>query len=123
VLAHAIGRVGCFLNGCCYGKPSSLPWAVAFPFNGVPRHPTQLYEMGALLTLFFILKALERKKLKAGTLFLIYGLSYGIWRFGVEFLRGDSTGVLWNLTVFQLASIALVFGFLLILSLRSTFKN
>lgn len=121
ILAHAIGRIGCFLNGCCYGKPSSLPWAVAFPNEGIPRHPTQLYEAAALVLLFFILKKWERKSIQPGILFLTYGLLYGLWRFGAEFARGDSPAVLWNLTLFQMISLALaaVFGGVLCARRRS----
>lgn len=108
VLAHAFGRIGCFLNGCCYGKPSSVPWAVAFPGEGIPRHPTQLYEMLFLLGLFAFLKGLERRSPRPWTLLLTYGLAYGLWRFAVEFLRGDNPVVWAGLTAFQLASVALI---------------
>ncbi|MBI3615515.1 MAG: prolipoprotein diacylglyceryl transferase [Candidatus Omnitrophica bacterium] len=120
VLAHAIGRIGCFLNGCCYGKPSSVPWAVVFPPETVPRHPTQLYESGALILLFFLLKAVERRRPRPGTVFLIYGFSYGIWRFFIEFLRGDNPAAACGLTAFQWASIplALTCGWLLFKSFR-----
>ncbi len=111
VLAHAIGRLGCFLNGCCYGKPTSVPWAVVFPQDGIARHPTQLYESGALLLLFFFLSWLERRRLPAGSLALGYGLLYGIWRFGIEFLRGDNPPVALGLTVFQWISVPLVLIF------------
>ena len=105
VLGHAIGRVGCFLNGCCYGK------------NG---HPTQLYESAALLLLFFLLKGIERRSPRPGTVFLTYGFAYGTWRFLIEFLRGDNPAAACGLTAFQWASIpfAVVCGALLFLSLR-----
>lgn len=108
VLAHAVGRIGCFLNGCCYGKPTSLPWGVSFPGEGILRHPTQLYESAGLLILFFLLKRIERSSPVPGRLFLIYGLSYGIWRFAIEFLRGDNPAALAGLTPFQLISLFLV---------------
>lgn len=92
-VAHALGRIGCFLNGCCYGK------------NG---HPTQLYEMLALFGIFFLLKRLERRSPPPGTILLTYGLSYGFWRFLVEFLRADNPPVAWGLTVFQLISLAMI---------------
>lgn len=90
-LGYAVGRIGCFLNGCCYGK------------NG---HPTQLYEMLALFGIFFLLKRIERRNPSPGTILLTYGLSYGVWRFLIEFLRGDNPPVAWGLTVFQLISLA-----------------
>jgi len=89
ILAHAIGRLGCFLNGCCYGKPSSVSWAVAFPMDGILRHPTQLYEAFFLSLLFLALLRLESRRPLAGTVFLSYGVLYGTWRFFVEFLRSD----------------------------------
>jgi len=92
-VAHALGRIGCFLNGCCYGK------------NG---HPTQLYEMLALFGIFFLLKRLERRNPSPGTILLTYGLSYGVWRFFIEFLRADNPLVAWGLTVFQLISLAVI---------------
>ncbi len=110
VLAQAIGRVGCFLNGCCYGKPTSVPWAGAFPQDGILRHPTQIYESLFLLALFFILKAMERRRVTPGTVILSYGLLYGVWRFGVEFLRGDNPVVAFGLTAFQWVSIPLALG-------------
>ena len=127
VLAHAIGRIGCFLNGCCYGKPASVPWSAAFPSDGIPRHPTQLYESAFLFLLFFVLVKIplsfprRRESQEAGlipppgTVLLTYGFLYGIWRFGVEFLRGDSPAFAAGLTIFQWVSLplALVCGWLL----------
>ncbi len=116
VLAHAIGRIGCFLNGCCYGKPALVSWAVTFPGEGIPRHPTQLYESGALVLLFFFLRRLERRDSPPGTVALAYGVCYGAWRFLIEFLRGDNPPAALGLTPFQWASISLAFvcGWLLL---------
>ena len=111
VLAHALGRVGCFLNGCCYGRPTSVPWAVVFPLEGIPRHPTQLYESGLLLILFLLLSRIgNRPATKPGTVILTYGLLYGIWRFFVEFFRGDNPVIAGGLTIFQWMSLPLVVG-------------
>lgn len=107
-LAQAIGRIGCFANGCCYGKPTALPWAVAVPPDGNLHHPTQLYETAALMVLFLILKALERRKAPPLTVTLVYGLGYGAWRFFNEFLRADTERLLWGLTPFQWASVGLI---------------
>ncbi|NLI78276.1 MAG: prolipoprotein diacylglyceryl transferase [Candidatus Riflebacteria bacterium] len=62
ILGHAVGRIGCFLNGCCYGRPTGLPWGVVFPRlgDGLPRHPTQLYEAGFLAVLFLVAQHLFR---------------------------------------------------------------
>ncbi|MBI3322117.1 MAG: prolipoprotein diacylglyceryl transferase [Candidatus Omnitrophica bacterium] len=122
-LAHAIGRIGCFLNGCCYGKPTDLPWGVLFPQDVVPRHPTQLYEAGALVGIFALLKRIEKRSLPAGSVMLAYGLLYGAWRFLVEFLRGDVPPVLFGLTVSQLASLPLAFAFGCALLLRTRHRR
>lgn len=115
VLAHALGRIGCFLNGCCYGTFTDLPWGAAFPPELLHRHPTQLYESAVLALFFLALKILERKNPRPGTALLTYGFLYGLWRFGIEFIRGDNPSVLWGLTVFQWVSIplAVVCGILL----------
>jgi len=124
VIAHALGRIGWFLNGCCYGKPSDVPWAVVFPQESIARHPTQLYESAFLLLLFFYLKSLERKDASTvlpGTVTFTYGFLYGAWRFFIEFLRGDNPVILWGLTAFQgmsLVLMALSGGFLLRMLLR-----
>lgn len=105
VLAHALGRIGCFFNGCCYGTFTDLPWGIAFPPETLHRHPTQLYESAALALLFLWLSRLEGRP---GTVLLSYGLLYGLWRFGIEFIRGDNPAVWGGLTVFQGVSIPLV---------------
>ncbi len=109
VLAHAIGRLGCFLNGCCYGEPTSLPWAVAFPNEGILRHPTQLYESAALALIFLLLKVVEGRRPTPGFITLLYGFLYGAWRFLIEFLRGDNAQLALGLTAFQWASLPLAF--------------
>ncbi|PIQ81979.1 MAG: prolipoprotein diacylglyceryl transferase [Candidatus Omnitrophica bacterium CG11_big_fil_rev_8_21_14_0_20_64_10] len=106
-LGHAFGRVGCFLNGCCYGKPTDGPWGMVFFHGDSPRHPTQLYEMTALIVLFLFLSRLEGRPHRPGSVFWSYGLLYGAWRFGIEFLRGDNP--IWSgLTSFQWISIPLM---------------
>jgi phosphatidylglycerol:prolipoprotein diacylglycerol transferase len=86
-LCLAVARVGCFLNGCCGGKPSGLPWAVTFPGSAAPVHPTQLYEMALDIAVFvFLLRV--RKRLEADwALFFLSLASYGLVRFVVEFFR------------------------------------
>ena len=97
-LAHFFGRLGCFFAGCCYGRECHLPWAVTFknsqslaPLN-VPLHPTQLYEAGANLLIFFILVLSGGKKHSPGKIFLLYVLLYSVMRFSLVFLRGDDRG-------------------------------
>jgi phosphatidylglycerol:prolipoprotein diacylglycerol transferase len=92
-IGHALGRLGCFFNGCCYGKACSLPWAVTFPpphaMAGIPVHPTQLYEVIGNVALFFGLSAFAKHKRFDGQVWWLYVLSYGILRFVIEFFRGD----------------------------------
>ena len=98
-LGHAIGRLGCFAAGCCYGKPTSLPWGVTFtdpiaariagtPLN-VSLHPTQLYEAGAEFLNFLFLVWLGTRQRFAGQMVGAYFMLYGIERGAIEFLRGD----------------------------------
>ncbi len=92
LLGQAIGRVGCLINGCCYGGPTNLPWAISYihpngPVNVISRHPFQLYEIIFCL-LFFVVLLLLRGRLKPdGSLFLIYLGGYSLWRLGSGFLR------------------------------------
>ncbi len=92
------GRLGCFSAGCCYGRETSLPWAVVFkdpnslaPLN-VPLHPVQLYEAGMALFLFSFLILWESRKGFEGEIFWLLILLYSIGRFFIEFLRGDPRG-------------------------------
>jgi phosphatidylglycerol:prolipoprotein diacylglycerol transferase len=97
-IGHAFGRIGCFLAGCCYGTPSSLPWAVTFTDPrtlappGTPLHPTQLYSSLGLFAIFAFLVFLRRKKTFHGELLWSYTLVYSIFRFFIEFLRDDPRG-------------------------------
>jgi len=93
-LGHAIGRIGCFLAGCCYGTPTGLPWAVRFPpahpTHGIPVHPTQLYEVAGNLALFGALTwMLPRRRFK-GQIFCWYVIGYAVLRFFVEDVRADN---------------------------------
>lgn len=119
-LGHVIGRLGCLLAGCCFGKPTSVPWAITFndpaamanvgtPL-GVPLHPAQLYEAGAeALILGFLLLFERRGRPFPGRTFWSYMLLYGVSRFIVEFYRGDSRGMVFDvLSTSQFVSILLV---------------
>ena len=92
-LGHAFGRLGCFMNGCCHGRPSDVFWAIA-PNSpdrvaGIPLHPTQLYEAVGLLDIMVALLFMERTQRYRGQLAWSYMLLYAILRFVVEFFRGD----------------------------------
>jgi phosphatidylglycerol---prolipoprotein diacylglyceryl transferase len=99
-LGQAIGRIGCFMAGDDYGRPASVPWAVAFTDPdaarlggaplGVPLHPVQLYESAVCLALFFVLVRLARRKRFDGEIILAYTLLYAVARFVLEFFRGDA---------------------------------
>ena len=109
VLVHAFGRIGCFLNGCCYGKPTGLWWGVIFPGGEVSLHPAQLYESLFLFLLFILLRRFSQRRIfKKGTLFVFYLLTYGVMRFFMEFLRGDQERAFWGLTLAQLLSMVLI---------------
>jgi phosphatidylglycerol:prolipoprotein diacylglycerol transferase len=93
ILAQAVGRVGCTLNGCCYGKETSLPWGMVYTHPesyaplGVAVHPTQLYEIIFCLIVFALLLKLRGRFKPDGSLFLIYLSLYSLWRVGIDFLR------------------------------------
>ncbi|MBI3288176.1 MAG: prolipoprotein diacylglyceryl transferase [Elusimicrobia bacterium] len=107
-MGHVVGRIGCFLDGCCHGRPTRLPWAVTFTklsssvdekLLGVPLHPTQIYEavgeaLAAAVLIGAVLPRIRAGKLRYGTAFLGYILYYSILRFGLEFTRGDDRGLL-----------------------------
>ncbi|MFA7244750.1 MAG: prolipoprotein diacylglyceryl transferase family protein [Candidatus Magasanikbacteria bacterium] len=105
-LGVAIGRIGCFLEGCCYGIATNLPWGVNFG-DGINRHPTQIYEIIFMTLLFFVL-LYKKKTAQPGYLFYLLMNSYFIFRFFEEFIRDNPH--YFGLTLFQYISlIALVF--------------
>ena len=119
---HAIGRIGCFLVGDDYGRPSTLPWAVAFP-DGlpptmVPVHPTQLYEAIPLFALAVVFTRLRAARMPDRTVFGLYLLVAGVLRFAIEFLRVNEQ-VLLGLSVAHLASLAAAIAGLVLLARRA----
>ena len=121
-LGHVTGRLGCLAAGCCYGKPTTLPWGITFanPLAaanvgtplGIPLHPTQAYEAGAeLLILGFLLATERRGRPFSGRTFWLYMLLYAISRYIIEFFRGDPRGEVhllqWTLSTSQLISLVL----------------
>ena len=88
-LGHAFGRLGCFFEGCCYGKACTLPWAIHLPGHPAAVHPTQLYEAAGNFLIFAGLAVFYRHARFAGQVCWLYVLTYGALRFGVEFFRGD----------------------------------
>jgi phosphatidylglycerol:prolipoprotein diacylglycerol transferase len=104
----AIGRVACFVGGCCYGTPTTLPWGSCFQRSGdsVPRHPTQLYEAAFHLMMAAVLFALQRRGIFRGQLIKLYILVYLAYRFVTEFIRPESRMLL-GLTGYQWTAIAI----------------
>ncbi|MGI6680582.1 MAG: prolipoprotein diacylglyceryl transferase [Bdellovibrionota bacterium] len=95
-LGHSIGRIGCFLAGCCHGKPTNMPWGVKLysdivepSLKSVSIHPVQLYESFSLFILFIILYKLYQKRDFDGKILSLYFILYGIIRFIMEEFRGD----------------------------------
>ncbi len=120
-LVHTFGRLGCFLNGCCYGRVCDLPWAVQFPGMDHPVHPAQLYEAVYNLGVFLFLRACYKKRPETGLITAGYLLLYGTGRFIVEFFRSGNPG--WLLTWNQWISVAVVLaGFLTIAWTSRRFK-
>ena len=117
-LKHIVGRLGCFLAGCCYGKPTTLPWGITFtdPFAaanvgtplGVHLHPTQLYEAGAEgLILLGLLLTEKKGKPYPGRTFWLYILLYAVSRFIIEYFRGDERGTVGIFSTSQFISVVL----------------
>ena len=98
VIAHAVGRIGCFFAGCCFGIPTESILGVIFPhghahdlYPGTSVFPTQLFEAGFLFILFILLnkaKWFQHKEVET------YLIGYGVWRIAIEFIRGDDRGIL-----------------------------
>ncbi len=118
-LSQAIGRIGCLLNGCCYGKVAE--WVFWFPDKGEPLIPTQAYSSFALILIFFVLRFMQERPHKNGEIFFAYLLLYSLKRFFIEFWRGDNSVILWGMTLFQILSV--VVFFLALAKLVSIKKN
>jgi phosphatidylglycerol:prolipoprotein diacylglycerol transferase len=134
-LGTMFGRIGCFLNGCCYGRPTTLPFGVTFPpdsfagleFGNAALHPSQLYFAAAGLALFALTWVLRTRLKPPGTLFWTFIVLFGLVRIPLDFTRAYEPAaralVLGpvSLTESQITSIALaLFGVLMILRLRRT---
>jgi phosphatidylglycerol:prolipoprotein diacylglycerol transferase len=132
-LGNFFGRQGCFAAGCCWGKPTNLPWGVKFTelghdITGVPTvtylHPTQLYESFAMLAVFVLLLWLHKRRAFTGQVILAYALLYSVIRFAIEFVRDDPRGDILGLTSLtglstsQLISLAVGIGALVLWIVR-----
>lgn len=118
-LGHVVGRLGCLFAGCCFGRPTNVPWAITFHSEfaarnvgtplGIPLHPTQLYEAGAEFIILLILLATERRGgYFSGRTFWTYMLLYGISRFIIEFYRYDPRGMVGIFSTSQFVSLLIV---------------
>lgn len=112
-LGSVFGRIGCLLNGCCYGQPCALPWAVHYPAEhvtaGVPVHPTQIYDALLNLFLFAALAWWFRRRKFDGQIFAAYLMGYAVLRSVAELFRGDypATHIHAGLTSAQVVSLGI----------------
>ena len=102
-LGQAIGRIGCFLNGCCYGRVAA--WGVYFPVHHARLHPTQIYDTVMLLVIFVILKKFKKASRIRGEVFSVYLILAAVERFINEFFRADHVNTPIGLSVFQIVSV------------------
>ncbi|MFC1873570.1 prolipoprotein diacylglyceryl transferase [Chloroflexota bacterium] len=131
ILAQAIGRIGCTLNGCCYGLSTSLPWGIIYTSRDslgyaasqamLPRmglHPTHVYELIYCLIVFGVLLKLRGRFKPGGSLFLIYLGLYSLWRLSLDFIR-DGMPFLFNLHQAQVIAIIILAVVIPVLALRA----
>lgn len=106
-IGYSIARIGCFLNGCCYGRETKVFLSVNFPGVEGFRHPTQIYSLIYGLIIFSILWGLRKRLVHPGQLFLVYLFMYALARFIIEFFR--DTASLWlGLSIYQVISLILI---------------
>jgi phosphatidylglycerol---prolipoprotein diacylglyceryl transferase len=107
-VALAIGRWGCFCNGCCYGVATDLPWGVDFG-DGLRRHPTQVYESLFHLLMAFLLLHLMARDLLPCQRLKLYLIAYALYRFATEYIRPEPPGPV-GLTFYQWVALVMVLG-------------
>ena len=124
-LGNVFGRIGCLLNGCCYGRACSLSWAIRFPADhvthGAPVHPTQIYDALDNFILYLLLAWLFRHKKFDGQVFATYLIGYAVTRTIMESFRGDYTAghMHFGLTPGELVSVPIFIAGLLLAALLS----
>jgi phosphatidylglycerol:prolipoprotein diacylglycerol transferase len=106
-LAQSLGRTGCLLNGCCFGRISRF--GIYFEVHDAILVPTQLYSSLILIGIFVVLRALQDKPHKIGEIFYTYLLLYSLKRFFIEFWRADNPVIFLGVTLFQVLSISIFF--------------
>jgi phosphatidylglycerol:prolipoprotein diacylglycerol transferase len=116
MLGEGFTRIGCFLNGCCFGAPTCSPFGLVFPpnspagatFLGQPIYPTQLYSSAAGFVLFLFALWIEKRRLKPGVLAAILLIIYSLFRFGIDFVRYyENSANLWGNQIVALGLTAL----------------
>ncbi|MFC1941377.1 prolipoprotein diacylglyceryl transferase [Chloroflexota bacterium] len=124
ILAQVVGRVGCTINGCCYGTTCSLPWAITYTHPnslaplGIAVHPTTVYEIIYLLIIFGVVLMLKGRLKPDGSLFLVYLSLYSVWRLGIGFMR-EGTSFLFGLHQAQVIAIIVLAITIPLLALRT----
>jgi phosphatidylglycerol:prolipoprotein diacylglycerol transferase len=108
-LGSVFGRIGCLLNGCCYGRPTNLPWGLTFTNPqahdlsgtplGIPLHPTEIYDALLNLVLYGFLAWLFRRKKFDGQIFATYLICYAVTRSITEYFRGDYSNLHYHLSL------------------------
>ncbi len=132
-IGQAFGRIGCFMAGCCYGKPTDLEWGVVFthpnslarPLN-VPLHPTQIYSSISGFIILIILLFLYSKRKFEGQVFLWFLILHSTARLAIERFRGDDRGILLgsNMSMTQMVAIfILIFSVAVLLVLKTKNKK
>ena len=123
-LGQGVGRIGCLMAGCCYGKETQLPWAITFtnplslaPLH-IPLHPTQIYHSLAGFFTFLLLLVTKNRLRGPGQLFGLFLATYGVLRFVIEFYRGDFRGHLGMFSITQWMALAALAAGMLIIFLR-----
>ena len=117
-LGHAFGRIGCLLNGCCYGRPTESFVGICLPGEINSLHPTQIYSSLSLLAIFVILRVMGDKVKKRGFVTYSYFLLYPSARFTIELFRGDVPKILWGLTFSQIVSIMVFLVTIILLTVK-----
>ena len=120
-LGQAIGRIGCFLNGCCFGRESE--YGLYFKVSDQILIPTQLYSALLLLLIYIILRFKQETKHLTGEIFCSYLFLYSLKRFFIEFLRNDNPRIFYGLTLFQVLCSVMFFLSLVILIKLSVIKK
>ncbi|NQT95988.1 MAG: prolipoprotein diacylglyceryl transferase [Candidatus Omnitrophica bacterium] len=123
-MAHSIGRIGCFLNGCCYGRPTdSFIGTIPSLHSDIRLWPTQIISSMGLFVIFGLLFYKQARRRFRGEITACYLMLYGSFRFGIEFMRGDLYPVFYNLTPTQLVSIGFVIAGLVLYFVKKTDTN